>query len=287
MSTQNYIIIGKDDVNKIKVGNDLPMILIAGPCAIESEEIVMTAAKELTRITKELNIPFIFKASFDKANRTSSTSKRGVGIDEGLAILAKVRDTFGVPVITDVHNENQVEKVAAVVDCLQVPSFLCRQADLIAACAKTGVPTNIKKGQFLAPENMKAVVDNFISCGGKDLMQCERGATFGYNTLVSDFRGLETMKQNAYPVIFDATHSVQCPGGHGTTSGGKREFVEPLSRAALSLGIAGLFMEVHPNPAEAMCDGPNQIPLDRAEELLTSLKKLDDFAKANPIIGIK
>lgn len=284
---QNQVIIGKEDVKQVIASNKNPMVLIAGPCAIESEEMVMKTAEKLAEITSKLGIQFIFKSSFDKANRTSQKSKRGVGIDEGLKILAKVREKFGVPVITDVHNENHVEKVAKVVDCLQVPAFLCRQMDLINACAKTGLPTNIKKGQFLAPENMKAVVENFISCGSKNVLQCERGATFGYNNLVSDMRGLEIMKQNQYPVIFDATHSVQCPGGMGTSSGGRREFVEPLARAALSLGIAGVFMEVHPNPAEAISDGPNQIPLERAEELITSLQKLDNFAKENPIIGIK
>lgn len=286
-SLQKSVVVGKDDVKKITINNESPFVLIAGPCAIESEEIVMQVAEKLVEVTSKLGIPYIFKASFDKANRTSISSARGVGIENGLKILAKVREKFGIPVITDVHTEAQVSTVAQYVDMLQVPAFLCRQTDMLKACSESGLPTNIKKGQFLAPEDMKNVVKKYVDFGSEKLTQCERGAMFGYHRLVVDYTGLEIMKNHNYPVIFDATHSVQRPSGDGTSSGGNREFVESLARAAIATGVGGLFMEIHPDPENALCDGPNMVPLDKAEELLTVLKELDDFTKANPSLNIK
>ena len=262
-------------------------MLIAGPCAIEDRETVFKAAEELTRITKDLGIPYIFKSSFDKANRTSTEGKRGVGIEEGLKILAEVKETFGVPVITDIHDPNHVEQVAEVVDMLQIPAFLCRQMDLTEAAAKTGKPVNVKKGQFLAPGNMKTIMDNYIGFGNENALQCERGTTFGHNGLVVDFAGFRAMKENGHPIIMDATHAAQIPGGNGTSSGGKREVVVDLAKAALATGVAGVFLEVHPDVEKAISDKANQVPLEHAEELITQLKQVDDLIKSQKILNIK
>ena len=264
------------------VGLDRPFFLIAGPCVIESEQLQMDTAGTLKEITGELGIPFIFKSSFDKANRSSGTSFRGPGREQGLNILAKIRRDIGVPVLTDVHDEADVAAVAAVVDVLQTPAFLCRQTDFIHAVAACGKPVNIKKGQFLAPGDMKHVVDKAREAnGGADtLMVCERGASFGYNNLVSDMRSLAILRETGCPVVFDATHSVQLPGGQGTVSGGQREFVPVLARAAVAVGIAGLFMETHPRPEQAFSDGPNSWPLAQMEDLLKTLVALDRLAKS-------
>ena len=267
------------------VGLDQPLFLIAGPCVIESEELQLRTAEELKRITDKLGILFIFKSSFDKANRSSGASYRGPGIDEGLRILAKVRDALGVPVLTDVHDVPQIKPVAEVVDVLQTPAFLARQTDFITAVASSGRPVNIKKAQFMAPADMKNVVDKARAAAraaggdGDNVMVCERGASFGYNNLVSDMRSLAIMRDTGCPVVFDATHSVQLPGGQGTSSGGQREHVPVLARAAVAAGIAGLFMETHPDPANAKSDGPNAWPLDRMESLLTTLVALDRTVK--------
>ena len=262
------------------VGLDKPFFLIAGPCAIESRELALETAAELKAITAELGIPFIYKSSFDKANRSSGKSFRGPGMEEGLKILAEVREKIGVPVLTDVHDESQIEAVAAVVDVLQTPAFLCRQTDFIHAVARAGRPVNIKKGQFLAPGDMKNVVDKAREASGADnIMVCERGASFGYNNLVSDMRSLAIMRNTGCPVVFDATHSVQLPGGQGDKSGGQREHVPVLARAAVAAGIAGLFMETHPDPACALSDGPNAWPLPRMRELLKTLKAIDAVVK--------
>ncbi len=262
------------------VGLDKPFFLIAGPCAIESRELALETAAELKAITAELGIPFIYKSSFDKANRSSGKSFRGPGMEEGLKILAEVREKIGVPVLTDVHDESQIEAVAAVVDVLQTPAFLCRQTDFIHAVARCGKPVNIKKGQFLAPGDMKNVVDKAREASGAhNIMVCERGASFGYNNLVSDMRSLAIMRNTGCPVVFDATHSVQLPGGQGDKSGGQREHVPVLARAAVAAGIAGLFMETHPDPACALSDGPNAWPLPRMRELLASLKAIDAVVK--------
>jgi 2-dehydro-3-deoxyphosphooctonate aldolase (KDO 8-P synthase) len=262
------------------IGLDKPFFLIAGPCAIESRELALETAAELKAITAELGIPFIYKSSFDKANRSSGKSFRGPGMEEGLKILAEVREKIGVPVLTDVHDESQIEAVAAVVDVLQTPAFLCRQTDFIHAVARCGKPVNIKKGQFLAPGDMKNVVDKAREASGADnIMVCERGASFGYNNLVSDMRSLAIMRNTGCPVVFDATHSVQLPGGQGDKSGGQREHVPVLARAAVAAGIAGLFMETHPDPACALSDGPNAWPLPRMRELLATLKAIDAVVK--------
>jgi 2-dehydro-3-deoxyphosphooctonate aldolase (KDO 8-P synthase) len=272
-------------INGHKVGIDRPIFLIAGPCVIESEDLQLRTAEALKAMTERLGMFFIFKSSFDKANRSSDASFRGPGIDEGLRILEKVRDTLGVPVLTDVHDIPQVKPVAEVVDVLQTPAFLARQTDFIHAVAASGKPVNIKKGQFMAPADMKNVVDKARnaarSAGINDetIMVCERGASFGYNNLVSDMRGLAIMRETGCPVVFDATHSVQLPGGQGTSSGGQREHVPVLARAAVASGVAGLFMETHPDPANAKSDGPNAWPLDRMERLLTTLKAIDDTVK--------
>lgn len=267
------------------VGLDKPFFLIAGPCVIESEQMCLDIAGEMKEITTALNIPYIFKASFDKANRSSGKSFRGPGMDAGLEILAKVRREIGVPVLTDVHTEEEIPAVAAVVDVLQTPAFLCRQTDFIHAVAASGKPVNIKKGQFMAPGDMKNVVDKAreASGGADNILVCERGASFGYNNLVSDMRSLAIMRETGCPVVFDATHSVQLPGGQGTSSGGQREFVPVLARAAVAVGISGLFMETHPDPAKALSDGPNAWPLPRMRELLTVLKMLDDVTKLHCI----
>src|SRR5436190_11278571 len=261
-------------------GLDKPFFLIAGPCVVESEQLQMDVAGKLKEMTNELGIPFIFKSSYDKANRSSGTSYRGPGMEKGLEILAKVRKVLGVPVLTDVHTEDEVPTVAQYVDVLQTPAFLCRQTDFIHAVARAGKPVNIKKGQFLAPSDMKNVVDKAREASGADnIMVCERGASFGYNNLVSDMRSLAIMRETGCPVVFDATHSVQLPGGQGTSSGGQREFVPVLARAAVATGVAGLFMETHPDPANAKSDGPNAWPLDRMESLLTTLVELDRLVK--------
>ena len=263
-----------------EVGLDRPLFLIAGPCAIETEKLALETAAQLKEITGALDIPFIYKSSFDKANRSSSESFRGPGMDEGLAILAKVRREVGVPVLTDVHDITQVDAVASVVDVLQTPAFLCRQTDFIQAVVKSGKPVNIKKGQFLAPHDMKNVVDKAYAVGGEGrVMVCERGASFGYNNLVSDMRSLAIMRETGCPVVFDATHSVQLPGGQGSRSGGQREFVPVLARAAVATGVSGIFMETHPDPDKALSDGPNAWPLGQIKELLETLKEIDITVK--------
>jgi 2-dehydro-3-deoxyphosphooctonate aldolase (KDO 8-P synthase) len=262
------------------VGLDRPVFLIAGPCVIESEQLALETAGQLKEITRKLGIPFIYKSSFDKANRSSAQSFRGPGMDKGLEILAKVKKQIGVPVLTDVHEDTPLEDVAAVVDVLQTPAFLCRQTNFIQSVARTGKPVNIKKGQFLAPWDMKNVVDKARATGNEQIMVCERGVSFGYNNLVSDMRALAVMRDTGCPVVFDATHSVQLPGGQGTKSGGQREHVPVLARAAVAAGIAGLFMETHPNPDVALSDGPNAWPLPRMAELLETLKALDEVVKA-------
>lgn len=265
-----------------EVGLDKPLFLIAGPCAIESRQMALDTAGELKAICAEVGVPFIYKSSFDKANRSSDKSFRGVGMDEGLDILADVKKTIGVPVLTDVHEIDQIKPVAAVVDVLQTPAFLCRQTDFIHAVASCGKPVNIKKGQFLAPGDMKNVVAKARSVSGADnIMVCERGVSFGYNNLVSDMRSLMIMRDTGCPVVFDATHSVQLPGGQGTSSGGQREFVPVLARAAVASGVAGIFMETHPDPSKALSDGPNAWPLAHMRALLETLKALDTLVKQN------
>lgn len=264
------------------VGLDQPFFLIAGPCVVESEQLALETAGVLKELTASLGIPFVYKSSFDKANRSSRSSFRGLGIDEGLRILDKVRREIGVPILTDVHEYTPLDEVADVVDVLQTPAFLCRQTDFIAKVASMGLPVNIKKGQFLAPWDMGNVVEKARATGNGQLMVCERGVSFGYNNLVSDMRSLVIMRETGCPVVFDATHSVQLPGGQGTCSGGQREFVPPLARAAVAVGIAGLFMETHPNPDQALSDGPNAWPLDKMDSLLEVLLKLDDAAKSGP-----
>ena len=263
-----------------EAGLDRPFFLIAGPCVIESEAMALDTAGQLKEITRSLGIPFIYKSSYDKANRSSSKSYRGLGMEQGLAILAKVRQQIGVPVLTDVHEAEDIGAVAAAVDVLQTPAFLCRQTDFIRAVVASGKPVNIKKGQFLSPWDMKNVVDKAREVSGGDtIMVCERGASFGYNNLVSDMRSLAIMRETGCPVVFDATHSVQLPGGQGTSSGGQREFIPVLARAAVASGIAGLFMETHPDPDKALSDGPNAWPLDRMKDLLLTLKALDALVK--------
>jgi len=268
-----------------EAGLDRPLFLIAGPCVIESRQMALDTAGSLRDITGRLGIPFIYKSSFDKANRSSGSSFRGLGMDKGLEILAEVKRQIGVPVLTDIHEIDEVAPAAAVVDVLQTPAFLCRQTDFIRACAQSGKPVNIKKGQFLAPHDMTNVVDKARAAAQEaglatdNFMVCERGASFGYNNLVSDMRSLAIMRETGCPVVFDATHSVQLPGGQGTSSGGQREFVPVLARAAVAVGIAGIFMETHPDPAHAKSDGPNAVPLARIEELLATLLTLDRAVK--------
>ncbi len=267
-----------------EVGLDQPFFLISGPCAIETEKLALETATKLKDITARLGIPFIYKSSFDKANRSSHNSARGVGLEAGLRILEKVKTEVGVPVLTDVHEDTPMDEVASVVDVLQTPAFLCRQTNFIQSVARTNKPVNIKKGQFLAPWDMGNVVEKARATGNQQIMVCERGYTFGYNNLVSDMRGLAIMRETGCPVVFDATHSVQLPGGQGSCSGGQREHVPVLSRAAVAAGIAGLFMESHPDPANALSDGPNSWPLDRMEELLTTLLALDQVVKAQKLL---
>lgn len=258
-----------------EIGDNRPFFLIAGPCVIESEALALETAGILKEITSRLNIPFIYKSSFDKANRSSHESFRGLGIAEGLRILQKVKDDIGVPVLTDVHEDTPLDEVADVVDVLQTPAFLCRQTNFLQRVAKTGKPVNVKKGQFLAPQNMKQVVEKIKVAGNDQVMVCERGVSFGYNNLISDMRSLVIMRDTNCPVVFDATHSVQLPGANGTSTGGDRAFVPVLARAAMAVGIDGLFMETHPNPDEALSDGPNSWPLDKMEDLLKKLKQID------------
>jgi 2-dehydro-3-deoxyphosphooctonate aldolase (KDO 8-P synthase) len=272
------------------IGLDQPFFLIAGPCVIESEDMAMRTSEAIKAITDELGIHFIYKSSFDKANRTSGKSFRGPGLEEGLEILAKVKREIGVPVLTDVHEKEQVAAVAEVVDVMQTPAFLARQTDFISAVAAAGIPVNIKKAQFMAPGDMVNVVGKAVTAAkeaghdGDNIMVCERGASFGYQNLVSDMRSLAIMRETGRPVVFDATHSVQLPGGQGKSSGGQREFVPVLARAAVAVGVSGLFMETHPDPANAKSDGPNAVPLDRLKELLTQLKSIDEVVKAQPFL---
>ncbi len=267
-----------------EVGLDQPLFLIAGPCVIESEQLVMETAAALKALTDELDVPFVFKSSFDKANRSSHVSFRGPGLEAGLRVLERVRRDLGVPVLTDVHEDTPLDEVAAVVSVLQTPAFLCRQTDFIQRVCSQGLPVNIKKGQFLAPADMVHVVEKARATGNEQILVCERGASFGYNNLVSDMRGLAIMRATGCPVVFDATHSVQMPGGLGAASGGQREMVPVLARAAVAAGISGLFMETHPNPQKALSDGPNSWPLALMAPLLAQLAELDRVAKASPFL---
>ncbi|TQV71579.1 3-deoxy-8-phosphooctulonate synthase [Aliikangiella marina] len=266
------------------VGIDKPFFLIAGPCVIESEELALETAGYMKEVTERLGIPYVYKSSFDKANRSSHTSFRGPGLEKGLQILAKVKAEIGVPVLTDVHEDTPMDEVASVVDVMQTPAFLCRQTNFIQKVCKPGIPVNIKKGQFLAPWDMANVVDKARATGNNNIMVCERGASFGYNNLVSDMRGLAEMRKTGAPVVYDATHSVQLPGGQGASSGGQREHVPVLARAAVAAGVSGLFMETHPDPANAKSDGPNSWPMYKIEALLTTLKEIDSAVKASGFI---
>ncbi len=267
-----------------EVGLDRPFFLIAGPCVIESEQLAIDTAGTLKEITEQLGIPFIFKSSYDKANRTSLSSFRGLGMEEGLRILGEVKKQVGMPVLTDVHEDTPMDEVAAVVDVLQTPAFLARQTNFILRACSAGLPVNIKKGQFMAPWDMAKVVEKARSTGNEQIMVCERGVSFGYNNLVSDMRSLAIMRETACPVVFDATHSVQLPGGQGGTSGGQREFVPVLARAAVAVGVSGVFMETHPNPEKALSDGPNAVRLADMASLLQTLKTLDETVKSHPFL---
>ncbi|MFV9924960.1 MAG: 3-deoxy-8-phosphooctulonate synthase [Francisella endosymbiont of Hyalomma scupense] len=273
-------------IANFEVGNGKPFFLMSGPCVIESEQMAMDTAGYLTEVTKDLGINFVYKSSFDKANRSSINSFRGLGVDKGLEILAKVKKTYNIPIVTDVHEDTSFAEVAEVVDVLQTPAFLCRQTNFIVEVCKQGKPVNIKKGQFLAPWDMRHVVTKAKSTGNEQIMVCERGVSFGYNNLVSDMRSLEIMKATNCPVVFDATHSVQLPGGQGSSSGGQREFVPVLSKAAMAVGIDGLFMETHPKPDEAKSDGPNSFPMYKIKEFLGLLKELDHLVKSQPKIEL-
>lgn len=266
-------------IGTVSIGGNSPLLLIAGPCVIENETATLRAAERLIEITAGVGMPLVFKASYDKANRTSVSAFRGPGMKEGLRILAKVKETFGLPVISDIHSIEQIDEAAAVLDIIQIPAFLCRQTDLIAAAARSGKVLNIKKGQFLAPWDMKNVIGKAVDSGNSNLIMTERGVSFGYNNLVADMRSLPIMRGMGYPVVFDATHSVQLPGGQGTSSGGQREFVEYLGRAAVATGIDGIFMEVHADPDKALCDGPNSIKLSELAELLKKLKAIDEIVR--------
>ena len=268
-------------INNFNVSNDLPFFLIAGPCSIESKDHAIDHAGKINEICKQLNLNFVYKSSFDKANRSSSLSCRGVGIDQGLKILSDVKKTFGIPLITDVHESYQCKDVANVVDIIQIPAFLCRQTDLLYAAAETNKIINVKKGQFLAPWDMKNVLNKIVDYGNNQVLLTERGTSFGYNTLVSDMRAIPQMSQFGYPIIFDATHSVQQPGGMGITSGGQREFVPVLARAAISIGVSGLFVEVHENPDDAPSDGPNMLKISELSALLSKLIQLDKLVKTS------
>jgi len=270
-------------VGNLTIGNNLPFVLLAGPCALESREHALEMSQALKEITERVGIGLIYKTSFDKANRTSGSSPRGIGLDNALPIFAEIREKRGLPVLTDVHLPDHCERVAEAVDVLQIPAFLCRQTDLLVAAAETGRAINVKKGQFLAPWDMANVARKITDAGNDKVMLCERGASFGYNTLVSDMRSLPIMARTGHPVVFDATHSVQQPGGQGATSGGQREFVPILARAAISIGVAAVFMEVHQDPDNAPSDGPNMVHLDRLEGILRQLVEFDRLAKANPV----
>jgi 2-dehydro-3-deoxyphosphooctonate aldolase (KDO 8-P synthase) len=274
------------NIGGIDVGGEgSPLVVIAGPCVIENEEITLSTARKLKELCHTLGMPFLFKSSYDKANRTSLSSYRGPGLEEGLRMLWTVKSELGIPVVSDVHSVEDVKPAAEVLDMLQIPAFLCRQTDLILAASKTGKPVNIKKGQFLAPWDMKNIIEKFVSTGNRNLLITERGTSFGYNNLVVDFRGLPIMRSFGYPVIFDVTHSLQLPGGRGSSSGGQREFAEPLARAAVAAGVDGLFMEVHPEPEKALCDGPNMIPLPDLGKMLASLKELHKVIGHSAVSG--
>lgn len=262
------------------LGGNNPLLIIAGPCAIESQDVVFNTAGKLKEICAALNLSLLFKSSYDKANRTSLSSFRGPGLEKGLRILSDMRSKFTIPVISDVHSVEEVNAAADTLDAMQIPAFLCRQTDLVLAASKTGKPVNIKKGQFLAPWDVKNIIDKFISTGNQNLFITERGTSFGYNNLIVDFRGIPIMRSFGYPVIFDITHSLQLPGGMGQSSGGQREFAGPLTRAAVAVGVDGLFLEVHPEPEKALCDGPNMIRLDEVEKLLKTVKVLDELIKS-------
>lgn len=264
-----------------EIGIDQPFFLISGPCVIESESLAMKSAETLRKVTEELGISFIYKSSYDKANRSSTGSFRGLGVEEGLRILQKVKDEIGVPVLTDVHEDTPLDEVASVVDMMQTPAFLVRQTNFIQNVCKQGIPVNIKKGQFQAPWDMQNVVDKAFEVGNQQITICDRGTSFGYNTLVSDMRGLSTMRSTGQPVVFDATHSVQQPGGNGLTSGGQREMVPVLARAAAAVGVSGFFMETHPDPENALSDGPNMIPIDKMADMLKTLQDIDHITKQN------
>jgi 2-dehydro-3-deoxyphosphooctonate aldolase (KDO 8-P synthase) len=270
-------------VNGLAIGNDLPLAIIAGPCVMESRQHALETAHALAEMARNLDVGLIYKTSFDKANRTSLEGARGIGLDAALPIFAEIREQAGLPVVTDVHDAEQCGRVAEVVDVLQIPAFLCRQTDLLIAAAKTGRAINVKKGQFLAPWDMANVIAKIRSVGNDDVMVCERGASFGYNTLVSDMRALPILAQTGCPVVFDATHSVQQPGGRGTASGGQREFAPVLARAAVAVGVAAVFMETHPDPDKAPSDGPNMIPMKQLPGVIEMLLELDRFAKAHPV----
>lgn len=266
-------------ISGTKLGNKNPLFIIAGPCVIESEDIVLHAAERLKEICSRIGLPLLFKSSYNKANRTSLSSFRGPGLEKGIRILSDVRNKLQVPVISDVHSVEEVKPASEVLDALQIPAFLCRQTDLVLAASGTGKPVNIKKGQFLSPWDVKNIIDKFTSTGNRNLVITERGVSFGYNNLVVDFRGLPVMRSFGYPVIFDVTHSLQLPGGMGKSSGGQREFAEPLARAAVAVGVDGLFMEVHPEPEKALCDGPNMIKLDEVETILRNMRTIDESVK--------
>lgn len=268
------------DVNGVQIGGGGGLVVIAGPCVIEDEESTLYAANYLKEICDEVSIPLIFKSSYDKANRTSLRSYRGPGFEEGLRVLEQVKKETGIPVLSDVHCLEEISLAKEVLDCIQIPAFLCRQTDFVLAVAKAGRPVNIKKGQFLAPWDMNYVIEKATSGGNKDLLLTERGTTFGYNNLVADMRSLMIMREMGYPVVFDATHCLQLPGGRGTSSGGEREYVPGLARAAVAVGIDGIFMEVHRDPDMALCDGPNSLPLDKVKDLLVELKEIDAIGKA-------
>jgi 2-dehydro-3-deoxyphosphooctonate aldolase (KDO 8-P synthase) len=269
-----------------KLGGNNPLFIIAGPCVIESEEIAFYAAEKLKEICRRINLPLLFKSSYDKANRTSLSSFRGPGLEKGLRILSDVRSKFDIPIISDIHSVEEVKPASEVLDALQIPAFLCRQTDLILSASQTGKPVNVKKGQFLAPWDVKNIIDKFTSTGNHNLFITERGTSFGYNNLVVDFRGLPIMRSFGFPVIFDITHSLQLPGGQGKCSGGQREFAEPLTRAAVAVGVDGLFMEVHPEPDKALCDGPNMIPLDSMLQLLKTVRDIHNMVlKQNSVSG--
>lgn len=267
-------------IGNASVGGGGPLLIIAGPCVIESDDITLHTAGALGEICKRLALPFVFKSSYDKANRTSASSYRGPGMEKGLRALSDVKASLGIPVISDIHSAAEAREAAGVLDALQIPAFLCRQTDIITGAARTGKPVNIKKGQFLSPWDVKNIIDKFVSGGGEGLMLTERGTSFGYNNLVVDFRGLPVMRSFGYPVIFDVTHSLQLPGGRGTSSGGQREFAGPMMRAACAVGVDGLYFETHPDPEKALCDGPNMIPLEEVEGMLRRAKEIGDSAAA-------